>query len=106
MSAEDTATPTDSRAGTMAPESVVPSSPLTAPTEAEDSRSSHDKDDNPKEDSTNLEDVEGMDSKAKALMHLLKTSSVRVQSVLVLPDYSSLMSSRGCRSSLLSCQIK
>ena len=25
------------------------------------------------------EDVEGMDSKAKALMHLLKTSSVRIQ---------------------------
>ncbi|KZN84021.1 Lymphocyte-specific helicase [Penicillium chrysogenum] len=78
MSAEDTATPTDSRAGTMAPESVVPSSPLTAPTEAEDSRSSHDKDDNSKADSTDSEDVQGMDSKAKALMHLLKTSSVFV----------------------------
>ncbi|KAJ5480185.1 hypothetical protein N7530_005694 [Penicillium desertorum] len=78
MSAEDTATPTDSRAGTMAPESVVPSSPLTAPTEAEDSRSSHDKDNNSKADSTDSEDVEGMDSKAKALMHLLKTSSVFV----------------------------
>lgn len=79
MSAEDTATPTDSRAGTMAPESVIPSSPLTDPTEAEGSKSSHDTDDKPKEDLTDSEDVEGMDSKAKALMHLLKTSSVRVQ---------------------------
>ncbi|CAG8908002.1 unnamed protein product [Penicillium egyptiacum] len=78
MSTEDTATPTDSRAGTMAPESVVPSSPLTDPTEAEDSKSSHDKDDDSKEDLSDSEDVEGMDSKAKALMHLLKTSSVFV----------------------------
>ncbi|KGO46627.1 Helicase, C-terminal [Penicillium expansum] len=76
MSAEDTSTPTDSRAGTMAPESVVPSSPLTDPTEAEDSKSSHDKeDDDSKANLTDSEDVEGMDSKAKALMHLLKTSS-------------------------------
>ncbi|KAJ5826865.1 SNF2-related protein [Penicillium robsamsonii] len=78
MSAEETATPTDSRAGTMAPESVIPSSPLTDPTEAEDSKSSDDKDDNSKADLTDSEDVEGMDSKAKALMHLLKTSSVFV----------------------------
>lgn len=84
MSAEDTSTPTDSRAGTMAPESVVPSSPLTDPTEAEDSKSSHDKeDDDSKANLTDSEDVEGMDSKAKALMHLLKTSSVRVRSILV-----------------------
>ncbi|KGO75223.1 Helicase, C-terminal [Penicillium italicum] len=78
MFAEDTSTPTDSRAGTMAPESVVPSSPLTDPTEAEDSKSSHDKDDNSKEDLADSEDAEEMDSKAKALMHLLKTSSVFV----------------------------
>ncbi|KAI2744279.1 hypothetical protein DTO013E5_907 [Penicillium roqueforti] len=77
MSVEDTATPTDSRAGTTAPESVIPSSPLTDPTEA-DSKSSHDKDDKSKADLTDSEDVEGMDSKAKALMHLLKTSSVFV----------------------------
>ncbi|KAJ5493900.1 SNF2-related protein [Penicillium fimorum] len=78
MSAEETATPTDSRAGTMAPESVIPSSPLTDPTEAEDSKSSDDKNDNSKADPTDSEDVEGMDNKAKALMHLLKTSSVFV----------------------------
>lgn len=106
MSIEDSATPTDSRAGTMAPESVIPSSPLTDPTEAEDSNSAQDKDDNPKEDLPDSEDVEGMDSKAKALMHLLKTSSVRLQSLLVLSDYSGLISSRTCRSLLLSCQRK
>ncbi|CAI7628613.1 unnamed protein product [Penicillium glandicola] len=78
MSVEDTATLTDSRAGTMAPESVMPSSPLTAPTEAEDSKSSHDKDEDSKADLTDSENIEGMDSKAKALMHLLKTSSVFV----------------------------
>lgn len=78
MSIEDSATPTDSRAGTMAPESVIPLSPLTDPTEAEDSNSTQDKDDNPKEGLPDSEDVEGMDSKAKALMHLLKTSSVFV----------------------------
>lgn len=104
MSVEDTATPTDSRAGTTAPESVIPSSPLTDPTEA-DSKSSHDKDDKSKADLTDSEDVEGMDSKAKALMHLLKTSSVcpihprRISS-------NSLISSRTCRSLSLSCQIK
>ncbi|KAJ9484158.1 hypothetical protein VN97_g9232 [Penicillium thymicola] len=62
----------------MAPESVIPSSPLTDPTEAEDSNSAEDKDDKPQEDLADSEDVEGMDSKAKALMHLLKTSSVFV----------------------------
>lgn len=106
MSIEDSATPTDSRAGTMAPESAIPSSPLTDPTEAEDSNSAQDKDDSPKEDLPDSEDVEGMDSKAKALMHLLKTSSVRLQSLLVLSDYSGLISSRTCRSLLLSCQRK
>ncbi|KAJ5158289.1 SNF2-related protein [Penicillium coprophilum] len=78
MSTEETATPTDSRAGTMAPESVTPSSPLTDPTEVEDSKSSDDKADDAKAELTDSEDVEGMDSKAKALMHLLKTSSVFV----------------------------
>ncbi|KAJ5950542.1 SNF2-related protein [Penicillium vulpinum] len=78
MSAEGTATPTDSRSGTMAPESVIPSSPLTDPSEAEDSKSSHDKDDGTQAELADSEDVEGMDSKAKALMHLLKTSSVFV----------------------------
>ncbi|OQE41053.1 hypothetical protein PENCOP_c005G01070 [Penicillium coprophilum] len=78
MSTEETATPTDSRAGTMAPESATPSSPLTDPTEAEDSKSSDDKADDAKAELTDSEDVEGMDSKAKALMHLLKTSSVFV----------------------------
>jgi hypothetical protein len=47
-----------------------------------------------------------MDSKAKALMHLLKTSSVSVKSILVLSHYSSLISSRTCRSLWLLCQIK
>ncbi|KAG0154978.1 hypothetical protein PDIDSM_551 [Penicillium digitatum] len=79
MSAEGTSTPTDSRAGTMAPESVVPSSPPTDPTEADESKSSLGKeDDDSKANLTDSEDVEGMDTKAKALMHLLKTSSVFV----------------------------
>ncbi|KAJ5542609.1 SNF2-related protein [Penicillium sp. DV-2018c] len=78
MSTEDTDSLTDSRAGTMAPESTVPSSPLTNPTEAEDSKSSIDEDDGSKTKVPDEEEVEEMDSKAKALMHLLKTSSVFV----------------------------
>jgi ATP-dependent DNA helicase len=106
MSAEDTDTFTDSRAGTIAPESTVPSSPLTNPTEAEDSKSSVDKDDHPEAELTDGEDVEEMDSKAKALMHLLKTSSVSVESILLFSDYSGLMPSRTCRFLSLSCPKK
>lgn len=69
MSTTGADTPSDSRAGTTQPESTVPSSPLTpaevnVPTEQL------------KEEMSDSENVEGMDSKAKALMHLLKTSSV------------------------------
>lgn len=106
MSTEDAGTPTDSRAGTVAPESTVPSSPLTTPTEAEDSKTSNDKDETSKAELTDSEDIEGMDSKARALMHLLKTSSVGVQSIPPLSDRSGLISSRTCRSLLQSCPIK
>lgn len=106
MSVEGTGTPTDSRAGTTVPESTVASSPLADATEIEDSKPSNNKDDNPKAELTDSEDVEGMDSKAKALMHLLKTSSVRVQSSLVLSDDNDLMSSHTCRSLSQLCPIK
>lgn len=72
MSTTGADTPSVSRAGTTQPESTVPSSPLTpaevnVPTEQL------------KEEMSDSEDVEGMDSKAKALMHLLRTSSVSYQ---------------------------
>ncbi|KAJ5351467.1 Helicase C-terminal [Penicillium brevicompactum] len=72
MATADLETLTDSRAGTLQPESTAPSTPLTA-TELDDS-----KEDKLKEELSDSEDVEGMDSKATALMHLLKTSSVFV----------------------------
>ncbi|KAJ5682468.1 hypothetical protein N7462_005633 [Penicillium macrosclerotiorum] len=95
MSAVDSPiTPTDSRAGTTQPESTVPSSPMTeltiqeqqAPSEKdvdvdrnESDGTEHTGDDR-KQSNTDqdAEDTEGMDTKAKALMHLLKTSSVFV----------------------------
>jgi ATP-dependent DNA helicase len=63
-------TPTDSSAGTAQPESTVPSSPQTSDLNAHTEEL--------KEEMSDSEDVEGMDSKAKSLMHLLKTSSVSV----------------------------
>lgn len=93
MSAVDSPiTPTDSRAGTIQPESTVPSSPMTEPTD-QDQKENVEKEqdtdnreivykhtDAPKDDwagaTEEAEDTEGMDVKAKALMHLLKTSSV------------------------------
>lgn len=82
-------TPTESRAGTQQPESTVPSSPMTeltiqdnklasekeAKVEAEENEEN---DDNGivGESNGDAEDTEGMDTKAKALMHLLQTSSV------------------------------
>lgn len=70
MATADLETLADSRAGTLQPESTAPSTPLTA-TELDDS-----KEDKLKEELSDSEDVDGMDSKATALMHLLKTSSV------------------------------
>lgn len=69
-------TPTDSRAGTMQPESTVPSSPMTSATDADEINPPKEEEDHQKEEMTDGEDEE-LDSKAKALMHLLKTSSVR-----------------------------
>ncbi|CAG8089874.1 unnamed protein product [Penicillium olsonii] len=71
MSPAAAETPTDSRAGTAQAESTAPSSPLTStdvntPTEEL------------KKEMSDSEDAEDMDSKANALMHLLKTSSVFV----------------------------
>ncbi|KAJ5833826.1 SNF2-related protein [Penicillium riverlandense] len=76
MSASDSPiTPTDSRAGTHQPESTVPSSPIT---EDQDMKLPSEKEAGQEHESVDSNDTEGMDSKAKALMHLLKTSSVFV----------------------------
>jgi ATP-dependent DNA helicase len=72
-------TPTDSRAGTMQPESTVPSSPITSATEADDEINPLTKDHGEKAEEMTDGEEEELDSKAKALMHLLKTSSVRGQ---------------------------
>jgi ATP-dependent DNA helicase len=81
-------TPTDSRAGTQQPESTIPSSPMTELTIQDNKPSSEDANMEPQEGGENdangtvgasndaMEDTEGMDTKAKALMHLLQTSSV------------------------------
>lgn len=74
-----TVTPTDSRAGTLQPESTIPSSPMTELTNGEtkpasDNEGDTSNDGKPKDEN---EDVEGMDAKAKGLMHLLQSSSVR-----------------------------
>ncbi|EPS25201.1 hypothetical protein PDE_00133 [Penicillium oxalicum 114-2] len=90
---ESSMTPTDSRAGTTQPESTLPSSPMTD-TSAPDTKESAEEGSNyddaqaekPMGESSHnfsgttdgAEDTEGMDIKAKALMHLLKTSSVFV----------------------------
>jgi ATP-dependent DNA helicase len=71
MSAAGNDSPTDSRAGTTQPESTVPSSPVTS-AETNDVAAEM-------KEISDSEEVDEMDSKAKALMHLLKTSSVRTQ---------------------------
>lgn len=81
-------TPADSRAGTLQPESTVPSSPMTDLT-LQDTKlpleETNDEDEEHRKEKANIEeggpsdsveDTEGMDTKSKALMHLLKTSSV------------------------------
>lgn len=70
MPTESAGTPTDSRAGTAAAESTAASSPL-------DSTELNPPTEKPKEELSDSEDAVEMDSKANALMHLLKTSSVR-----------------------------
>lgn len=81
-------TPTDSRAGTQQPESTIPSSPMTELTIQENKPSSEgaasmevETDEDhvngaTGESNVDVEDTAGMDTKAKALMHLLQTSSV------------------------------
>lgn len=54
----------DSQGDSLRPESTLPSSPIPDPP-GQDVKGEE-----------SLEDMEGMDTKAKALMHLLKTSSV------------------------------
>ncbi|OQD82160.1 hypothetical protein PENANT_c023G07551 [Penicillium antarcticum] len=61
----------------MQPESTVPSSPITNATDTDEINPLTTDDDDKKEKMTDGEDEE-LDSKAKALMHLLKTSSVFV----------------------------
>lgn len=61
---ETPVTPADSQGDSMRPESTLPSSPIPDPADQDVKREE------------SLEDMEGMDTKAKALMHLLKTSSV------------------------------
>lgn len=77
--AESLTTATDSRAGTMQPESTVPSSPMTDPTEQETKLPAEGEANGVEghDDSANvIDDTEDMDNNANALMHLLKTSSV------------------------------
>ncbi|KAJ6120718.1 hypothetical protein N7523_004998 [Penicillium sp. IBT 18751x] len=89
MSATNSPIPsTDSRADTLQPESTVPSSPMTdlniqdtkLPLEEinDDEEIKMEKANGGNEPSGSVEDSEGMDTKSKALMHLLKTSSVFV----------------------------
>ncbi|CAI7642792.1 unnamed protein product [Penicillium pancosmium] len=75
-----TATPTDSRAGTMQPESTLPSSPMTELTNGETKPVSDSEGTGGQDQSTEKkdEDIEGMDTKAKGLMHLLQSSSLFV----------------------------
>ncbi|KAJ5126995.1 hypothetical protein N7448_007774 [Penicillium atrosanguineum] len=79
-------TSTDSRADTLQPESTVPSSPMTdltlqdtrLPLEETNGEDEENKNNGGNEPSESVDDIEGMDTKSKALMHLLKTSSVFV----------------------------
>lgn len=75
--AESPTTPTDSLADTMQPGSTVPSSPMddsdTTKIAAEQAANEQTFGNDVIE---SMEDPEEMDGKAKALMHLLKTSSV------------------------------
>jgi len=89
-------TPTDSWAGTLQPGSTGPSSPMTDLT-LQDTKiplegTNGENGENGKEKanveeghpSDSVEDIEGMDTKSKALMHLLKTSSVSCSHCLTL----------------------
>lgn len=75
--AESPTTSTDSVAGTMHPGSTIPSSPMddsdTTKMVAEKAAAEQSIGNGETE---SMDDLEGMDGKAKALMHLLKTSSV------------------------------
>ncbi|CAI7674139.1 unnamed protein product [Penicillium manginii] len=77
-----TITPTDSRDGTLQPESTLPSSPMTENTNGETKPASENEGnggkDQPQMAENKEEDVEGMDTKAKGLMHLLQSSSLFV----------------------------
>ncbi|KAJ5224813.1 SNF2-related protein [Penicillium citrinum] len=75
-----TVTPTDSRAGTLQPESTIPSSPMTELTNGETKPGSDNEGDSSKDGKKGdkNEDIEGMDAKAKGLMHLLQSSSLFV----------------------------
>lgn len=90
-----TATPTDSRAGTMQPESTLPSSPMTELTNGETKPMSDNGGNTGQDQSTEKkdEDVEGMDTKAKGLMHLLQSSSVSRRRAMQ-PDYFPPVSNR------------
>lgn len=74
-------TPTDSQGGTLRQESTLPSSPVVEAGDQE-MKLSHEKlvssdgKDALVDSVEDVEDTVGMDNKAKALMHLLKTSSV------------------------------
>ena len=72
---ETPVTPADSQGGSLRPESTLPSSP---PAESVDQETMDHKltSEGIAESADSIEDTEGMDTKAKALMHLLKTSSV------------------------------
>ncbi|KAJ5161606.1 Helicase C-terminal [Penicillium capsulatum] len=78
LPAESPTTPTDSLAGTAHPGSTVPSSPMddTDSTKMAAEKAANEQTIGNGEDEP--ADYEGMDGKAKALMHLLKTSSVFV----------------------------
>lgn len=73
-----TVTPTDSRAGTMQPESTLPSSPMSESSNGETKAVPDGEKRGAQAQSTedNTNDIEGMDTKAKGLMHLLQSSSV------------------------------
>lgn len=84
------------------PQSTRPSSPMTdADQEMEDSKDSLA---NGTEDTT--EDVEEMDTKAKALMHLLNTSEVSLPALLRRMDWGSRFGDRTYRSSWLSWRTR
>lgn len=76
MDTETPVTPADSQGDSRRPESTLPSSPVVA--SVDQKTEDHDKSvpEGNDENADSIEGMEGMDSKAKAMMHLLKTSSV------------------------------